>query len=285
MSHTSLQALLGRHGITPKKRLGQHFLSAMPTIGKIVDAIAPSGDECVLEIGPGPGLMTALIAKRAGHVIAVEKDRSLAAVAREQLAAFPNAEVIEGDFLDIDLERAISSVPKRFRRRRIKVAGNLPYNISSPILFRLLDERRLISRAIIMLQKEVALRIAARPGGKDYGILSVRVQACAGARRLFDVSPGNFIPPPEVNSSVIEIDFEAGPPDKPDDEAWFARVVKAAFGKRRKTLRNALLGGGFPRLTPAALDEALSATGIDGKRRPETLSTADFIGLARALKR
>jgi 16S rRNA (adenine1518-N6/adenine1519-N6)-dimethyltransferase len=283
MSTTSVTAILRRHGIRPKKRLGQHFLAQMPTIRKIVDAIDPSEDECVLEIGPGPGIMTKLLVERAGFVIAVDKDALIIDVAREELGNPQNAYFIEGDVLELELEEAISELSERFAKK-IKVAGNLPYNISSPILFWILDHRDLISRAIVMVQKEVALRIAAAPGGKDYGTLSVRTQAYASARRLFDVSPSNFIPPPEVNSSVVEIDFAGGAPTKPEDDAAFEAVVRAAFGKRRKTIRNALLGSALG-LKPDVLDVALSNSEIDGKRRPETLTVDEFIRLAADLKK
>jgi 16S rRNA (adenine1518-N6/adenine1519-N6)-dimethyltransferase len=277
--------MLRKHGIRPKKRLGQHFLSAVPTIEKIVGAIAPSKDECVLEIGPGPGTMTGLLAERAGLVIAVDRDASILEVAREELGDTSNVRFVEGDVLELDLEAAISDVPKRLAKKRIKVAGNLPYNISSPILFWILKNRDFISRAIVMVQKEVALRIAAKPGGKDYGTLSVRTQAYASARRLFDVSPGNFIPPPEVTSSVVEIDFAGGASKKPVDDIAFEAVVRAAFGKRRKTLRNALLGSRLSGLSAEKLDAALLRAGIDGKRRPETLTVDEFIGLAGDLKK
>jgi len=283
MTIATVAALLRRHGIRPKKKLGQHFLSATPTIKKIVDAIDPSPDECVIEIGPGPGTMTGLLSERAGFVIAVDRDASMLDVAREELGGVENVKFIEADILDFDLESAIADVPKRFGGK-VEVAGNLPYNISSPILFWIIENRRLISRAVLMVQKEVAQRIAAKPGGKDYGTLSVRTQAYAGVKKLFDVSPGNFIPPPEVNSSVLELDFSGGAVEKPKDDAAFEAVVRAAFGKRRKTLRNALLGG-LPGLSAERLDAALSQAGIDGKRRPETLSVEDFIGLAGTLKK
>ena len=283
MSNSSVTAILKRHGIRPKKRLGQNFLAQMPTIRKIVDAIDPLADECVLEIGPGPGIMTKLLAERAGLVIAVDKDASIIEVAREELGDSQNVRFIEGDVLELDLGKAISELPENLAKK-IKVAGNLPYNISSPILFWILKNRGLISRAIVMVQKEVALRIAASPGGKDYGTLSVRTQAYASAKRLFDVSPSNFTPPPEVNSSVVEIDFAGGASEKPEDDAAFEAVVRAAFGKRRKTLRNALLGSALG-LKPDALDAALSKSEIDGKRRPETLTVDEFIRLAGYLKK
>lgn len=285
MPYSSVTAILKRHGIRPKKRLGQHFLTATPTIRKIVDSIDPSGDECVLEIGPGPGTMTGLLAERAGLVIAVDMDASILEIAREELGDPPNVRFVKGDVLELDLEGAISDISKNLTKKRIKVAGNLPYNISSPILFWIIENRHLISRAIVMVQKEVALRIAAKPGSKDYGTLSVRTQAYASARRLFDVSPGNFVPPPEVNSSVVEIDFAGGASEKPEDDAVFEVVVRAAFGKRRKTIRNAMLGSNIPSISADLLDAALSRAGIDGRRRPETLAVDEFIRLAGDLKK
>lgn len=284
MSHQSIHALLRRYGIRPKKRMGQHFLSAMPTIKKIVDAIDPSPDECVLEIGPGPGIMTGLLAERAGFVIAVEKDGRMLDVARTEHADVENVRWQEGDILEFDLGDALRDIPSRLRGRPVKVAGNLPYNISSPILFWILKNRDLISRAVVTVQKEVAMRIAARPGGKDYGTLSVRTQAYAGARRLFDVSPGNFLPPPEVDSSVVEIDFTCGASKKPQDDALFEAVVRAAFGKRRKTIRNALAGSHFGKLSAEALAGAIERAGIDAGRRPETISVDEFIRLSAVLK-
>jgi 16S rRNA (adenine1518-N6/adenine1519-N6)-dimethyltransferase len=282
--HRSLHAVLKRHGIRPDKRLGQHFLAATPTMRKIVDAIAPSDDECVLEIGPGPGLMTALIAERAGFVIAVDKDRKMLDVARREHEDVENVRWHEGDILEFDLGSGLRDIPSRLRGRPVKVAGNLPYNISSPILFWILKNRDLISRAIVMVQREVALRIAARPGGKDYGTLSVRTQAYASARRLFDVSPGNFVPPPEVDSSVVELDFAGGASKKPGDDALFEAVVRAAFGKRRKTIRNALAGLAPGGLSAEALLDALDRAGIDAVRRPETVSVEEFVRLSSILK-
>lgn len=284
MAQQSLQALLKKYGIRPKKRLGQHFLAAKPTIEKIVGAIDPSKDECVLEIGPGPGIMTGLLAERAGFVIAVERDERLIEIAREEHRDLKNVEWLTTDILKLDIDEALSRLPASLANRPIRVAGNLPYNISSPILFWILENRRRISKAVVMVQKEVALRLAASPGGKDYGALSVGIQAYARARRLFDVSPKNFIPPPEVTSSIAEIDFHAAGGPCPDDKDSFSKVVRAAFGKRRKTLRNALLGSALEGLTPAKLDRALTEAGIEGRRRPETLSVQEFIRLASLLR-
>jgi 16S rRNA (adenine1518-N6/adenine1519-N6)-dimethyltransferase len=283
MAPQSVHHFLKKHGIRPKKRLGQHFLSAMPTIEKIVGAVHPSPDDCILEIGPGPGLMTALLAERAAHVIAIDKDESLMALAREEFSHLRNIHWVVSDILKADIPSLLSALD--LQPLTLKVVGNLPYNISSPILFWLLKGRGRISRATVMLQKEVAMRIIASPGCKDYGILSVQIQAFAKAKRLFDVSPQNFLPPPKVLSSVIEIDFaSATPAVAPGDEDSFRHLVRAAFGKRRKTLRNALIGGRLG-VTPDAIDAALAKEGIDGKRRPETLSVREFATLAASLKR
>ena len=293
MPTTSVIALLKKYGITPKKRLGQHFLSATPTIKKIVDAIAPSKGECILEIGPGPGIMTSLLAEKAGHVIAIDRDAELLEIARSEFGSIPNITWLESDILKVDLEEILSArgswIPPLNRRRAgvdrgSKIVGNLPYNISSPILFWLIENRSLISRAVIMVQKEVAQRIAAKPGGKDYGVLSVQTQAYARVKKLFDVSPKNFIPPPKVMSSVLEIDFTANDIDEPEDYFAFKEVVRAAFGKRRKTIRNALLGSSLARISAATIDPALEEAGIDPKRRPETLTVDEFKRLASLLK-
>lgn len=282
MKKSSIHSFLKKYGIKPKKGLGQHFLAAMPTIEKIVRAVHPTSDDSVLEIGPGPGFMTELLAERAGCVIAVDKDASLIRFAQEELSHLNNIHWIAADILRIDLSSLFASLIPR--PSSLTIVGNLPYNISSPIIFWMLENRAHISRATVMLQKEVAMRIVAAPGGKDYGILSVQMQAFAKVRRLFDISPQNFVPPPKVVSSVIEIDFAtATAAVPPEDESGFVKIVRAAFGKRRKTLRNALLGGG-PGITAQSIDRALAGTAIDGKRRPETLSIEEFARLAAALK-
>jgi len=279
MTLKSVQSLIKKYGIRPKKRLGQHFLIAQPTAKKIVCSLDIQSDDVVMEIGCGPGVMTELVAERASRVYAVDSDSSLINIAKAELAAYTNIVWICNDILQLNLDRTIP----RTQGRRIKVIGNLPYNISTPTIFWMIENRARISRAIIMLQKEVALRIVAAPGGKDYGILSVLTQVSARCKKLFDVSAKHFIPPPDVTSSVIMMDFE-GASHSIEDVDWFKSVVKGAFGKRRKTLRNALLGARDLKLSADQIDNALEASSIDGKRRPETLSIDEFVVLSETLR-
>ena len=282
MSSPSLQVILKKHGIRPKKSLGQHFLCAMPTIGKIVDALAPSPADDVIEIGPGPGIMTGLIAERARRCVAIDTDGAMIAVAREELAGRGNIAFLHGDILEQEID-GIAEACSAPSSGPFKLIGNLPYNISSPILFWMIERRAYLSRAVIMVQKEVARRIAASPGGKEYGILSVVVQCFARVEKLFDVSAKSFIPPPKVTSSVLRLDFTKPHEPAPRDEAFFRNVVRSAFGKRRKTLRNALLRASDLRVDAERLDAGLAAARIDPTRRPETLSIAEFLRLAEEL--
>jgi len=217
--------------------------------------------------------MTGYIADRAKKVYAIDTDSSMIDIASEELADFKNIDWINSDVLAVDL---CELLPKG---KKVKLIGNLPYNISSQIIFWMIDNRERISSAVIMLQKEVAQRICAKPGKKDYGILSVISQSFAACKKLFDVPRGNFIPPPEVTSTVIMMDFENSN-YKIDDEDHFKKVIKAAFGKRRKTIRNSLLGAKFK---TEVVDASLSSSGINPKRRAETLSVEEYIELAGVL--
>lgn len=279
MSLPSIQSLMRRHGIAPDKRLGQHFLANASTAERIARALEAEASDAVIEIGSGVGIMAAILARSAGRVIAVERDPALLDIARREFSAIANVSWIEADVLGLDLGRLIAGMGLS---SHVKVIGNLPYNISSPIIFWMLDWRRFISTAVIMVQREVGMRLAAVPGNKDYGILSVILQASARVRKLFDVGAANFIPRPKVDSAVVRIDFAPGC-ELDDDEAWFRAVVKAAFGKRRKTLRNAILMAGLPGLTAERLDRALEAMGIAGQRRPEELAVDEFKMLAEGL--
>lgn len=286
----SVTSLLKKYNITPKKRLGQHFLAAGPTIEKIVASLEIKKDDIVLEIGPGLGLMTGLIAERAKHVFAVDADTSIIEIAKEELRHHKNITWVNEDILRINSGKIGTAALSgnldvklgyfaHTQDDKFKIIGNLPYNISSPIIFWMIENRAKISEAIIMVQKEVAVRLAAKPGNKDYGILSVLLQARADVKKLFDVSAKSFIPPPKVQSSVVRIKFNEDL-YKIKDGARFAAIVKGAFGKRRKTLRNALIGAKNLQLDAAHLDEILSRCKIDGKRRPETLTVEEYIMLA-----
>jgi 16S rRNA (adenine1518-N6/adenine1519-N6)-dimethyltransferase len=256
-----------------RKRFGQHFL-APAWADKVIAAIAPSPVDQFLEIGPGPGILTARLAARAAHVTAIEIDRDLAADLRQ--TAPPNVAVVTADVLEADLRALCPDGP-------VRVAGNLPYNISSPILFKLLAAERggspLFADATVMLQREVVDRIVARPGTKDYGVLTIFITAAARAERLLVLPPGAFKPAPKVHSAVVRLTFK--PSDVPAHlEGTFAAMVRTMFMQRRKTLLNAL------RPFAASIDRdpaaALGAAAIDPSARPETLDLEALVALAAA---
>jgi 16S rRNA (adenine1518-N6/adenine1519-N6)-dimethyltransferase len=266
----SVRKMLSQYDIHPRKRLGQSFLEDMNIIRRIVALAEPAEGETIVEIGAGLGFITEELAKRAGRVIAVEVDPRLAAVLRERFIGQDRVEVVETDVLKYDFSSAGSG-------ERIKVVGNIPYHISSPILFRLLDFRRSISSMLLMFQKELADRIAAPPGTKDYGIPSVMVARYTRAVCELTVPPTCFYPVPDVVSSVLRIVVRQEP-DLPD-EAIFSGIVRAAFAQRRKTLWNNLRRSGLP---DEKVDRVFVRSGIDRTRRAETLSVEEFSLLTTA---
>ena len=247
-----------------KKRFGQHFLTDRHYLGRIVAAIDPKPGEAMVEIGPGSGLMTEELAARVDGLHVIEIDRDLAAGLRDR---FPPERLIvhEADVLDFDFD----SLP-----RPLRVVGNLPYNVSSPILFRMVDIADGLTDCVFMLQKEVVERMVAEPGTADYGRLSVMLQYRFAMAMAFKVPPGAFTPPPKVDSAVVRMVPLAADRRRARDEARFAQVVTAAFGQRRKTLRNAT--------RTLLADEAFSRAGIDPGRRGETLSVEEFVSLSDA---
>lgn len=257
-----------------RKRFAQHFLEA-PWVAKLVEAVAPQPSETFIEIGPGTGALTLPLASRAGRVLGIEIDRDLAAGLRS--AAPPNVEVIDGDVLDMDLAGLMDSLAPgpEAPPSKLRVVGNLPYNVSSPILFRLLGanhEKLRWSDATLMLQEEVAERIVAGPGGRDYGVVSVLAAAASRAKLLFALPPGAFRPMPRVRSAVVRLDARPAPAGV-DLEA-FEALVRHLFLERRKTVLNrlsAFLPGG-----KAAAAEVLAQAGIDPARRPETLDLSEI---------
>jgi 16S rRNA (adenine1518-N6/adenine1519-N6)-dimethyltransferase len=266
---TSIRKLLARYAIQPRKKWGQSFLEDMNIIRRIVAMAEPAGDETVVEIGAGLGFMTEELAKKAGRVIALEIDPRLVAVLRERFIGQDRVEVLQMDVLKYDFSSACPG-------GRIKVVGNIPYPISSPILFRLLDFRRSISSMILMFQKELADRITAPPGTKDYGIPSVLVSRYTKATCELTVPPTCFYPVPDVVSSVLRITARPEP-DLPD-EALFAKIVRAAFARRRKTLWNNFRHIGIPE---ERVGRVFAGSGIDRNRRAETLSVEEFSLLTR----
>ena len=254
-----------------RKRFGQHFLEPV-WADKVVDAIAPAREDVFLEIGPGPGILTLRLAPKVSRLIAIEIDRDLVADLTPKLPA--NASIVSGDVLEIDLRSILPHAPAP-----IRIAGNLPYNISSPILFRLLElqSRRAVKDATLMLQREVADRIAARPRTKEYGVLSVLTQWRAHVARELAIPPGAFRPPPDVRSALIRLTFRE-PPFALRDPALFEHMVRSMFTQRRKTVANALSAFGEEiGVDPA---DALASTGIDHRWRPETLEVVEIARLA-----
>jgi 16S rRNA (adenine1518-N6/adenine1519-N6)-dimethyltransferase len=260
--------LLRRHGLRPKKEWGQNFLGDAQILGELADLARLQPGDLVVELGAGLGHLTHALASTGAQVVAVERDRDLAPILREEL---PAVEVVEADAKSFDL----SAVAAR-AGRRVVVCGNLPYHLSSPILFHLLDQRAAVKRAVLLLQQEVAERIAAPPGGRDYGLLSVLAQHVAEARVARHVSRHAFTPPPEVESAVLVLEFLETPRAPVRAEQRFRALVKAAFSQRRKTLWNAL------KSFPGGRD-ALVKAGIDPRRRAETLTVEEFASIERAL--
>ena len=247
-----------------KKKFGQHFLTDRHYIERIVNAIAPRPDDVMIEIGPGPGALTAPLIEKLNHLHAVEIDRDLAAALRSR---FPAAQFTmhEADVLDFDF----APLGPQFR-----CVGNLPYNISTPFLFHLADYEDALIDATFMLQKEVVDRMVAAPDTEAYGRLSVMLQYRFAMKRLFDVPPGAFTPPPKVNSAIVRMVPLPASRQRAKDDAHFTAIVTAGFGQRRKTLSNTLK----PFMSAAEIE----ALGIDPKRRAETLSLAEFLRLADA---
>ena len=262
-------------GPRPRKRFGQHFLEAA-WVAKLIDAVHAAKDDTFLEIGPGRGALTVPLAARAGTVIAVEIDRDLAALLAGR--HIDNVRVIESDFLHLDLASALRDEPHPLR-----VVGNLPYNVSSPILFALLgaaDDGRMFSDATLMLQKEVADRLVAKPGTKDYGALAIQVALTADVEHLLTLPPGAFRPPPKVTSAVVRLRFRAPTVDV-GDRRTFERVVRGMFLQRRKTVANALRPAADSLGRSAA--ELLERAEVDGSKRPEELLLGEIARISRAV--
>ena len=256
-----------------RRALGQHFLRDFGIARAIVDLVAPTRDDLVVEIGPGDGALTGELARRAGRVIALEVDPELAARLRPYA---PGVEVVEADARAWDYG-AIA----RPRAGRVLVAGNLPYSVGKPILAALVAARTAIDEMALMLQREVAERVAAPPGSKTYGSLSVLSQVYCDVRLALRVPPGAFRPPPEVESGVLHVRVRPAPCVPLADEGRFRAVVHAAFGQRRKTLANALAAGlGLPL---EVVRRTATTTGVDPGRRAETLTILEFAELARRL--
>lgn len=264
--------ILKTFGIHMSKKLGQNFLIDGNVVDGIVAAAQIKEGDAVLEVGPGIGTLTQGLAEAGAAVTAVELDRRLLDVLAKTLEGYDNVNIIHGDILKIDISREIN-------RERYKLVANLPYYITTPIIMKFLEERLPVELLVTMVQKEVAERMVAMPGGKDYGALSVAVQYYTEPEIMFIVPPTAFVPAPAVESAVIRCTVRTTPPVQVTNEKMFFRVVKAAFAQRRKTLANGLKANG---LDKAAVEQVLGQAGIDGSRRGEQLSLAEFAAVANA---
>jgi 16S rRNA (adenine1518-N6/adenine1519-N6)-dimethyltransferase len=272
---TVVAQLLGRAGLAPRHRLGQNFLVDQNNLDKIVQAAELTPVDTVLEVGAGLGTLTAALAVRAGRVIAIEVDRSLFLILQRNVGHLPQVRLIRGDIMDYRVDELLPPEVASY-----KVVANLPYYITSSVLLKFLTTPRPWNRLVFMVQREVASRLVAKPGTKSYGSLTLNLQFSATASLAAQVPRTAFYPAPEVDSAIVILTPRPRPlPPGPVRDLFF-RVVRAAFGMRRKTLANALEGGGFAQADVAA---ALKAAGLDGNRRGETFTLEEFIALARSL--
>ena len=269
------------HTFRPNKRLGQHFLRDREVTRELIDLADFKKDDRVLEVGPGLGALTIPLAGYVHEIIGVEKDSRLVETLEKSLlgSGITNVTLIKDDILKVDLKKAVGPSEKK-----IKIIGNLPYNISSPFLEKLMYLRDLINKAVLMFQFEFANRLLASPGGKDYGAITILTQYHATVSPLLEVSKNAFYPKPKVGSMVVTIDMQKPYPKRAEDEAVFRMVVKGAFAHRRKTIYNSLKGA-LTSYGSGDISAALERSSIDSMRRAETIDIDEFLRLASELKK
>lgn len=273
-----IKKILSEHGFTFSKSLGQNFLINPTVCPRMAEACGADCDTGVLEIGAGIGVLTAELAKRAKKVVSLELDTRLIPVLAETLGEFSNVEVLNADVLKIDLNKLIDDC---FQGMHVAVCANLPYYITSPVIMALLESRIPVDAVTVMVQKEAAARLCAPVGSRDAGAVTVAVNYYAQAEKLFDVSAGSFMPAPKVDSSVIRLNIRKEPPVEVSDEKFFFRVIKAAFGQRRKTASNSLSAGlGIPKDKVSA---AIAAAGFEPSVRAESLTMQELARLSECL--
>jgi 16S rRNA (adenine1518-N6/adenine1519-N6)-dimethyltransferase len=280
-SPKTIKALMSRYGFHFSKSLGQNFIIDENVLERIVTGAEIGPEDDVLEIGPGIGVMTEVLCEHAKRVVAIEIDSSLMPILSETVGHFENLRIINKDVLKVDLPALIAET---FEGRRPKLVANLPYYVTTPIIMTFLEQRIPISDLVVMIQKEVADRILASPSSSDYGALSVVVQYFTEPSIVTRVSKGSFMPAPKVDSTVIRLHVRETAPVALVDEAVFFNTIRDAFGKRRKTLQNALSSGRLG-LTKAEAGEVLAAAGIPASTRGEALDINAFANLANAVAR
>lgn len=279
MPLTNTRELMKKFDFRMAKSLGQNFLIDEDILKSIVLGSEVSKEDCVLEIGPGMCVLTQALCEKAGRVLAIEIDKKLMPILKVTLFGYDNVNVINDDVLRVDLKSVLRD---NFGDVPAKVVANLPYYITTPIIMKLLEERLNLKSITVMVQKEVGDRLKASPGGKDYGAISAAVQYYSVPQKILDVPPASFIPPPEVDSVVMRLDIREKPPVEVKSEEMLFRVIKAAFGQRRKTLLNALTAGSFNK-SKEEIKDILGKAGIDDGRRGETLSLQEFAAIADEL--
>ncbi len=273
-----IKSVMGKHGVTFNKGLGQNFLVDPEVCPAMAEAAGLTENTCVIEIGPGVGVLTAELAKRAGKVLSFEVDRRLLPVLSETLSDFDNVEIINEDVMKADLKKIIE---EKCKGMDIAVCANLPYYITSPIIMLLLESKLPIKSITVMVQKEAADRLCAEVGSRDGGAVTVAVNYYAENEKLFFVPKEAFLPPPKVNSEVIRLTVRKKPPVEVADEKLFFKIVKAAFSQRRKTAENSISAGlGIPKPQVTA---ALEKAGLEKTVRAEKLTMEDFASISKIL--
>lgn len=274
-----IKSVMGKHGVTFNKGLGQNFLVDSEVCPAMAEAAGLNENTCVIEIGPGVGVLTAELAKRAGKVLSFEVDKRLLPVLAETLSDFDNVEIINEDVMKADLPKIIE---EKCKGMEIAVCANLPYYITSPIIMLLLENRLPVKSITVMVQKEAADRLCADVGSRDGGAVTVAVNYYAESEKLFFVPKESFLPPPKVNSQVIRLTVREEPPVKVENEEFFFKLVKAAFSQRRKTAENSISAG--LGMGKSAVSEALERAGLERSVRAEKLTMEDFANLEKILK-